>query len=41
VEILKNPDEGTNPLMVDIVLNPNDGPYWEERRIKLYRVGTE
>ena len=31
-EILKNPDQGTNPFMVDILINPSDGPFWEERR---------
>jgi len=34
VNILKNPDEGTNPMLADFLLNPHDGPYWEERRVK-------
>jgi predicted acyl esterase len=34
VEFLKNPDEGNNPVIVDMLLNPLDGPYWEERRVK-------
>ena len=29
---LKNPDEGLNPLVADIVLNPHDGPFWERRK---------
>jgi predicted acyl esterase len=33
-EILKNPDEGINPFIVDLLVNPLDGPYWEERKAK-------
>lgn len=33
VRILKNPDEDNNALVVDAVLNPFDGPYWEQRRV--------
>ena len=33
-EILKNPDEGSNPIMADVVLNPLIGPFWEERMAK-------
>ena len=32
VQILKNPDEGGHPIMVDVILNPLNGPIWEERR---------
>lgn len=32
VEILKNPNEGLNCLVVDFLLNPLDGPFWKERR---------
>lgn len=35
VEALKNPFEGANPLIVDVLLHPLDGPYWDERRPKL------
>ncbi|MBI3091168.1 MAG: CocE/NonD family hydrolase [Candidatus Tectomicrobia bacterium] len=31
--ILRNPEQGMNPLLVDLLLNPCDGPYWEERRV--------
>ncbi len=34
VSILKNPDEKGNGLMVDIILNPLDGTFWEERRTR-------
>jgi uncharacterized protein len=34
VKILQNPDEGNNALVVDAVLNPLDGPYWDERRVE-------
>lgn len=33
-EILRDPDQGTNPYIVDVLLNPLDGPFWEERRAK-------
>jgi predicted acyl esterase len=33
-EILKNPDQGINPFIVDLLVNPLDGPYWEERKAK-------
>lgn len=32
--ILKNPDEGLNPLLVDMLLHPYYDEYWEERRAK-------
>jgi predicted acyl esterase len=31
-EVLKNIDEGINPIMADMMLNPLNGPFWEERR---------
>lgn len=34
IEILKNPHEGINPFVVDILVNPLDGLFWEERRPK-------
>ena len=33
VEALKNPDQGANPLIVDILLNPLDGEYYRERNV--------
>ncbi len=30
-EALENPDAGTNPLVVDVVVNPFDGPFWDAR----------
>ncbi|MFC1991705.1 CocE/NonD family hydrolase [Chloroflexota bacterium] len=33
-EVLKNPDEGINPILADVMLNPLDGPFWEERKAK-------
>ena len=30
-EALENPDAGTNPLVVDVVVNPFDGPFWHSR----------
>lgn len=34
VEALQNPDKGSNALLVDIMLNPFDGPYYQERDVK-------
>ena len=34
VEALKNPDRAANALLVDILLNPLDGPYYQERNVK-------
>jgi predicted acyl esterase len=31
VEALRNPDRGGNSLLVDILINPFDGPYYHER----------
>ena len=33
IAALKNPDQGLNPLVTDIVLNPLDGPFWEKRKV--------
>jgi len=33
-EALQNPEAGTNPLIVDVVLNPLDGPFWRARRAR-------
>jgi len=33
IAALKNPDEGLNPLVADIVLNPLDGPFWDKRKV--------
>jgi predicted acyl esterase len=34
VNILRNPDVRTNPILVDILLHAHDGSYWENRRVK-------
>ncbi len=34
VAALRNPDEGPNGLLADIVLNPLDGPFWAKRRLR-------
>jgi len=34
VQILRNPDAGNNPLVVEILTHPYDGPYWEKRKVK-------
>ena len=33
IAALKNPDEGLNPLVADIVLNPLDGQFWDKRKV--------
>jgi predicted acyl esterase len=33
-EVLRNIDVGINPIMADVMLNPCDGPFWEERKAK-------
>jgi putative CocE/NonD family hydrolase len=38
VEILKNPTRGRNPLIVDLLLNPTWGPYWDERRVRFDQI---
>jgi predicted acyl esterase len=34
-ECLRNPEKDRNPLIVDLMLNRLEGPYWQERSIKL------
>src|ERR687886_131878 len=31
-EALNSPETGTNPLLVDVVVNPLDGPFYAQRR---------
>jgi len=38
VAVLQNPAQGRNPLILDVLLNPRDGPYWEERRVRFEQV---
>jgi hypothetical protein len=33
-DVLKNIDEGINPIMADVMLNPFDGPFWNERKAR-------
>ncbi|MFH1950240.1 MAG: CocE/NonD family hydrolase [Pseudomonadota bacterium] len=33
VRCLKNPDQETNALVVDVLLNPHDGPFWDKRKV--------
>ncbi len=33
-DVLKDMDRGINPIMADVMLNPLDGPFWEERKAK-------
>ena len=33
VRCLQHPDEGLNGLVVDILVHPCDGPFWEKRRV--------
>lgn len=33
VRCLENPDKGLNALVVDILINPVDGPFWEKRKV--------
>lgn len=40
VECLENPHEGGNSLVVDFVLNPHFGPYWEERVVDYDRISV-
>lgn len=28
---VKSPDAGAHPLIIDVLINPHDGPYWRER----------
>ncbi len=38
VQILRNPDAGNNPILADILLHPEDGPYWEDRKVKFEAI---
>jgi len=38
VEILRNPQAFMNPLLVDLLLNALDGPYWDARRVHYDRI---
>ena len=40
IAALKNPDQGLNPLVADIVLNPLDGPFWEKRKARYDTIKT-
>jgi hypothetical protein len=40
VAILRHPLEGRNPLIVDFLLQPEDGPFWEERRVHFDRIAA-
>jgi len=40
VQILKNPSMGTHPLLVDMLLHPLDGPYWDQRKVKYENIKT-
>jgi len=33
-DVLSNLDEGINPIMADVALNPFDNPFWDERKAK-------
>lgn len=33
VGVLKYPDSGSNPLLIDFLLNPLDNEFWEQRRV--------
>lgn len=35
---LSSPDAGANPLIIDVLMNPVDGPYWQERNPKLENI---
>jgi uncharacterized protein len=38
VDVLKNPDKGSNPLIIDLLLNPLNCPFWEQRRVDYKKV---
>ena len=38
VEVLKNPDRGMNPLIVDVLVHPEYDYYWDERRARLNKI---
>ncbi len=33
VQILRNPNVGTNPMILNMLLHSSDGPYWDDRRV--------
>lgn len=35
---VNHPDAGANPLLVDVLMNPQDGPYWWERNPDLAAI---
>ena len=37
-EALQNPSAGTNALIVDLVLHPFDGPFWQERNAQDHKA---
>ena len=37
-QILRSPDQGVNPLLVDLMLHPYDGPYWDVRKVRYERI---
>jgi uncharacterized protein len=39
-EALENPESGTNALVVDVLLNPLDGPFWHARRARDARAAV-
>jgi predicted acyl esterase len=39
-EALENPDTGTNALVVDVLLNRFDGPFWHERKAQDAKATT-
>ena len=39
-DILRNPDNGNNPLIVDLIINPLWGPFWEERCTKFENINV-
>ncbi|MGA3127782.1 MAG: CocE/NonD family hydrolase [Candidatus Korobacteraceae bacterium] len=38
VAALNNPSEGRNPLIVDFLMLAEDGPFWEDRRVKFDQI---
>lgn len=32
---VRQPDQGAHPIILDVLMNPTDGPYWEERNPRL------
>ena len=38
VQILRNPNAGPSPLLVDMLLHPYDGPYWDKRKVNFEAI---